>query len=101
MKADVKESLSNKLQKEYGIEKDCANSKSEEILRECPPLLLKNVCEWAESRPLSDIYVGRYSLPMIFSIWGRKDFVGALEIMMELLQGDVDLAERRIWRMQR
>lgn len=101
MKADIEQKLSSKIQKVYCLSKDNAQDKAVQMLRNCPAQLMPNICEWAEDRELTDIYIGKYSVPMIMSIWGRQDFLGALEVISEFLQGDADKAERRIWQMRR
>ena len=67
----------------------------------CPAPLQKNLEQWASGQPLSEIHIGRYSIPMIMAIWGQPDFSGALDVLTEYLTGDRDAAERRIWQMRR
>lgn len=50
---------------------------------------------------MTDIYVGKYSLPMILAIWQSRDFLHALEVMTELYEGHTEAAEIQIWRMRR
>ena len=53
------------------------------------------------NRTLTDIYIGKYSLPMILAIWDSKDFLSAWEVMTELAEGEIETAEMRIWNMRR
>ena len=93
--------LTNKICKEYGLDADTARSKAQQITKGCPQALWPNLCEWSEERPLSDIYVGKYTLPMILAIWNSKDFLRALEVMKELCEGKTETAELKIWEMRR
>ena len=98
---NIQKELAIKIQEEYGLEESNAKSKAAEILERCPAQLRPNVYEWTEGRPLSDIFIEKYSIPMILSIWRSNDFLGALDVIIELSQGEVDKAERQIWRMRR
>lgn len=93
--------LTIKILEEYGLGENNAQSKAVEILDRCPVQLRPNVYEWIEGRPLSDIFIEKYSIPMIMSIWRSDDFLRALEVVTELFQGDLDKAERKIWEMRR
>ena len=57
----------------------------------CPAPLQKNLEQWASGQPLSEIRIGRYSIPMIMAIWGQPDFSGALDVLTEYLTGDRDV----------
>lgn len=98
---NIQKDLAVKIQEEYRLGEINAQSKAAEILDRCPVQLRSNVYEWTEGRPLSDIFIEKYSIPMILSIWRSNDFLGALEVITELSQGDMDKAERQIWRMRR
>ena len=97
----TKQKMTKKIQEIYGISKENAESKSSEILKKCPQKFMQNIHEWVNGETLTDIYADKYSVPMIMAIWGRPDFIGALEVITELLQGDADRAERLIWQMRR
>lgn len=101
MMENIQKELAIKIQEEYGLEESNAQSKAAEILDRCPAQLRPNVYEWTEGRPLSDIFIEKYSIPMILSIWRSSDFLRALDVITELLQGDSDKAVRQIWRMRR
>ena len=72
-----------------------------QTLEGCPVELAQNVEEWAKGQKLTDIYIGKYSLPMILAIWNNRDFLKALEVMTELAKGNTEIAELRIWNMRR
>lgn len=93
--------LSDKIRQSYKLDEENAANKAKEVLRDCPPLLMKNVFEWVSGSELSDVFIGRYSLPMILSIWNSSDFLRALAVMEELQNGETDKAERKIWQMRR
>lgn len=67
----------------------------------CPVVLEQNVEEWSKGQKLTDIYTGKYTLPMILAIWNSKDFLKVLEVMIELEKGNVESVELRIWNMLR
>lgn len=98
---NIQKDLAVKIQEEYGLGESNAQSKAADILDRCPVQLKPNVYEWTKGRTLSDIFIEKYSIPMILSIWRSNDFLGALDVITELFQGDVDKAERQIWRMRR
>lgn len=66
-------------------------------MKNCPVVLAKNLEEWSKGQKLTNIYIGKYTLPMILAIWNSKDFLNALEVMDELEKGNVETAELRIW----
>lgn len=101
MKTNMEPQLATKIQETYGLDAGNAQDKTKQILEACPPQLMPNILEWAAGRPLSDVYIGSYSIPMILSIWENEDFLKALSVMIELLQGDADKAVRQIWNMRR
>ena len=84
-----REKLVDKIVKEYNLTEEDAHNKAVKIL------------EWSENRTLTDIYIGKYSLPMILAIWDSKDFLSAWEVMTELAEGEIETAEMRIWNMRR
>ena len=91
----------DKIVKEYNLTEEDAHNKAVKILERCPEKLRQNVQEWSENRTLTDIYIGKYSLPMILAIWDSKDFLSAWEVMTELAEGEIETAEMRIWNMRR
>ncbi|MGI6095701.1 MAG: hypothetical protein ACOYBL_09750 [Lachnospiraceae bacterium] len=101
MKACDATKLTDRIRQEYGVTKEDAHSKAIQVLKDCPAALYQNVQEWSEKQALTDIYVGKYSLPMILAIWNSRDFLRALEVMAELSEGKVEIAERKIWNMRR
>ena len=101
MTMDMKQKLSKKIQKAYFLSEKAAERKAAAILEKCPPQLMPNVIEWCSDEKLTDILVGKYSVPMIMAVWGRQDFIGALEVIIEFLHGDAEAAEYRIWQMRR
>ena len=86
---------------EYGLTQKTAQDKAEQIVKNCPVVLAKNLEEWSKGQKLTNIYIGKYTLPMILAIWNSKDFLNALEVMDELEKGNVETAELRIWNMRR
>ena len=96
-----REKLVDKIVKEYNLTEEDAHNKAVKILERCPEKLRQNVQEWSENRTLTDIYIGKYSLPMILAIWDSKDFLSAWEVMTELAEGAIETAEMRIWYMRR
>lgn len=101
MKVDVKRKLAEKICSEYCLSKENAIKKASYLYKKCPDRLKKNLYQWAVGEPLEDIFVDKYSVPMILTIWGNHDFIGAIEVVAEYLTGDRDIAERRIWQMRR
>lgn len=51
------------------------------------------ICEWVNDIPLTDIFVGKYSMQMILAIWKSTQFLRALEMMKELLEGLTEKVE--------
>lgn len=86
---------------EYGFTKEAAQAKTMEVLESCPPVLAQNIEEWAKGENLTDIYIGQYSMPMILALWNSRDFLKALEAMIELAKGNTEIAELKIWNMRR
>lgn len=101
MKACDVSKLTKRISQEYGLASEAAHNRAVQMIKECPPLLQQNVQEWSEEQALSDIYVGKYSLPMILAIWDSRDFVKALTVMIELSKGNIETAELKIWNMRR
>lgn len=96
-----REKLVNKIVQDYNLTEEAAQNKAVRILENCPEKLWQNVQEWSENQTLTDIYIGKYSLPMILAIWGSRDFLSAWEVMTELAEGEIETAEMRIWNMRR
>lgn len=101
MKACDVTKLTDRIAQEYGLAREAAHDKAVQTLMKCPAALTRNVQEWSEKLALTDIYVGKYSLPMILAIWNSKDFLRALGVMTELSEGNVETAEMKIWNMRR
>lgn len=93
--------LADRISQEYGFTQKAAQDKAEQIVKNCPVVLAKNLEEWSKGQKLTNIYIGKYTLPMILAIWNSKDFLNALEVMDELEKGNVETAELRIWNMRR
>lgn len=93
--------LAERIRQGYGFTQETAQDKAMQVLEGCPVVLAQNVEEWSKGQKLTDIYIGKYSLPMILAIWNSKDFLSALEVMTELAKGNVAIAELRIWNMWR
>ena len=93
--------LADRICQEYGFTQKTAQDKAEQIVKNCPVVLAKNLEEWSKGQKLTNIYIGKYTLPMILAIWNSKDFLNALEVMDELEKGNVETAELRIWNMRR
>lgn len=101
MNVDFHKRLEDRICAEYHLPQENAWTIALEIRRKCPYQLLPNVEQWVQREQITDIYAGKYSIPMIMEIWGRKDFLGALYVIIEYLAGDSDTAERRIWQTRR
>ena len=98
MNNNLKNRLSNRIRQEYSLTEQAALSKAEQLLKNCPPELRQNLQEYACEQPLSDVQIRQYTLPMILSIWGSPDFLSAFDVLCEYINGNQDLAMRRIWR---
>lgn len=101
MDVDFQKRLEDRICEDYQFLWENSRTIALEIRKKCPHHLLPNVEQWVRGEQITDIYAGKYSIPMIMEIWGRKDFLGALYTMIEYLTGDSDTAERRIWQMRR
>lgn len=101
MKTNAATRLTERIRREYGLTYEAALDKAEQVLEGCPEVLTQNVEEWSKGEKLTDIYVGKYSMPMILAIWGSRDFLKALEVMAELAKGSTEIAELKIWNMRR
>ena len=101
MKQADTQKLAAKIQTEYGISDQAAFEKAAQMQQSCPTQLVQNVWEWMEDRPLTDIFVEGYSLPMILSLWGNRDFLRALTVMQMVANGEKKQAESVIWEMRR
>jgi 2-oxo-4-hydroxy-4-carboxy--5-ureidoimidazoline (OHCU) decarboxylase len=101
MKAQDVTQLTNKIRLEYGFTEEAAQDRAMQVLENCHPTLNQNVEEWAKGQNLTDIYISKYSLPMILAIWNSRDFLKALEVMTELAKGNTEIAELKIWNMRR
>ncbi len=97
MRAVNFEKLTARFVEVYGVRTDVAEKAAKNIIQRCPAALQKNLIEWQDNQPLTDIYIDRYSLPMILSIWGSRDFLRAFDVMVELAKGHIESAEFKIW----
>lgn len=93
--------LEEKIHIEYHMSMEAAHVRTLQVEKRCPKQLYINVYQWIKGDEISDIYIGKYSLPMILDIWKSNDFLRALEVMCELSQGDTEKAELKIWEMRR
>ena len=93
MKQVDAQKLAAKIKTEYGISEQAAFEKAAQIQQDCP--------EQLEDRPLTDIFVDGYSLPMILYIWGNRDFLRAFHLMQMVANGETKQAEPAIWEMRR
>lgn len=93
--------LEEKIHIEYHMSMEVAHERTLQVEKRCPKQLYINVYQWIKGDEISDIYIGKYSLPMIWDIWKSNDFLRALEVMCELSQGDTENAELKIWEMRR
>ena len=101
MKQIDTQKLAAKIKTEYVISEQAAFEKAAQIQLDCPEQLVQNVYEWVEERPLTDIFVDGYSLPMILYIWGNRDFLRAFRLMQMVANGETKQAEPAIWEMRR
>jgi hypothetical protein len=101
MKTDIQKKLAERISKDYFLSQENAQVKVLQIYSSCPSQLITNVEQWAKNASLTDIFIGKYSIPMIMAIWGCQDFLSALEVITEYFNGDADAAERRIWQTRR
>ena len=97
---DVKQ-LADRIRQEYGFTQKAAQDKAMQIAGKCPVILAQNVEEWSKGQKLTDIYIGKYTLPMILAIWNSIDFLKSLEGMYELEKDNLETAELKIWNMRR
>lgn len=93
--------LTERICLEYGFTEEVARKKAIQALEDCPVALAQNLEEWAKGLKLTDIYIGQYSLPLILAIWKNRDFLKAMEVMIELAKGNTEIAELKIWNMRR
>lgn len=93
--------LTERICLEYGFTPEVAQNKAMQALEDCPVALAQNVEEWSKGQNLTDIFIGKYSLPMILAIWNSRDFLKALKVMGELAKGNNEVAELEIWHMRR
>ncbi len=93
--------LTEKIMEVYKKDSRAAEILAKELTYRCPKQLYVNIREWINGEEISDIYIGNYSIPFILCLWGRDDFVRALDVMIELSEGHVKQAETKIWDMRR
>lgn len=93
--------FTNRIQEVYGFSSELAEYHAKKILENLPRVLAPNIDEWCErNQKLSDIYVGKYTVPMIMQLWGNDDFLSAVQVLIEY-ERNPDEGERLIWRMRR
>ena len=91
-----KERFQNKIQECYGFNSSLARGTVEQFWGKIPEELAVNIVEWYEGRPLSDIRIDGFSIPMILTYWNNQDFMLALNNMM-ILKRNPEGAKRLIW----
>ncbi len=95
------EKLVRQVQKTYGFPESLAGYHAENLLQKLPKQLLVNVDEWCAGEELTDVCVGKYSIPMILKIWNdSSDFLAAANALIEYV-ANPDRGERMIWRTRR
>lgn len=89
-----------KIQEVYGLDADAALYTAGKIMYVLPKRLLPNIDEWCESRPLSEILIEGFSVPMILALWESDDFLSAVNCMIEL-ERDPNDGKLLIWQARR
>lgn len=89
--------LAQALEQGYGLDREAARLQAAGFLLRLPEQLWKNIEEWLDGQPLSEIRYGRYSIPMILAIRQDQDFLDACDAMADYIE-DAAEGERRIWR---
>lgn len=92
--------FADKIEEVYKLDSESALKSARAIWNELPGRLLPNISEWSRGEPLSDIYIQEYSIPMILMLWQSKDFLSAVQVMIDL-EKNPDMAVRKIWNMRR
>lgn len=93
--------FTEKIQQTYGFSYDLSRSHAENILQNIPDALIPNIDEWcAGNCALTNIYIGKYSLPMLLHLWNSNDFIDAAQALIEY-ERDPDKGEGLIWRIRR
>jgi hypothetical protein len=95
------EQFAHRIEKVYGVEYENALRLAKDAIADAPQKFSQNICEWIEGKKLTDIYTGKYSIPMIMAIWKRQDFLEALSVVAEFEKGETERAESQIWNMRR
>jgi len=73
---------------------------AKELLKNLDDRLVPNLREWMDGKPVTDIWIGKYSVNAVMSIRGDTDFLSALEAMNTYLQ-DEEAGIALIWRGKR
>ena len=74
-----------------------AEKQAETLICTTNERLKKNLSEWINGQPISDIWIGEYCINAIMSIRRDKDFLSALEAMNLYLK-DEEAGILKIWR---
>lgn len=90
MKKTRIDKFQEKIQAFYALDADAALYTAGKIMYALPKKLLSNIDEWCESRPLSDIYIEGFSVPMLLNLWETNDFLSAINCMIELEKNPED-----------
>lgn len=97
MNVDIRDKLITRIEEAYALPEAEAVRKANHLICQSSLKLMKNIQEWAENRSLTEIFVGKYSVPMVMRIWGTTDFLGAVDVLTEYQENDRVKAERKIW----
>ena len=84
--------LEEKIHIEYHISMEAAHERTLQVEKRCPKQLYINVYQWIKGDEISDIYIGKYSLPMILDIW-KNSGMSMLLILAGLQNVDQGLLE--------
>ena len=74
-----------------------AEMMANKIIAEGDDRLLRNLNEWINDEPISDLWIGKYCVNAIMAIRGDKDFLDAF-LSMNLYLKDEKEGVRKIWR---
>ncbi len=93
-----KSKIINALRKESPLisEAEC-EKRAERILKETDERFAVNVKEWADSKPLSDVRAGKYSISLVMGIREDDSFYSAWEAVHNALR-DPENADMYVWR---
>ena len=89
------------LQREMpAMPRQTAISRASALINETDSRLEENVLQWIEGKPISDLWVGKYSINAILELRRSRDFLDALDAINLYLR-DPKAGEARIWRARR